>query len=207
MLKKMMLLAMAVGALVAFAAPAAQADEWYTGEETIGTTTQTGDAVEFTGLLKFTLGNNTLGPCLVHAQTILWNDNGNATGEVVGFQITGPCDVQVHPNAVFPTAFCSATPTAQVSAEEPWHVNIDGETGVQILGANFTNHFSAGCQSIGFPSTITATATEAGATAQAVNRVTGEEDELCLVFNESGHFNNGVRIDGEVCAPGLTVST
>jgi hypothetical protein len=207
MFKKTMLLASMALAVVAFAAPAmAQAyDEWYThvGEEevTIGNTTETGDLVEFTGSLSSKTTTNVInGPCVVHAQVLLWNEivapeDATATGEVTGFQITGPCDVTVPGSGTLPTAFCSVSATASVNTENPWHVNVGPNTEISIEGANFTNHYTAGCQSIGFPAEA-----EASGTATGQGTAGG-----CIVFNESGDFTEGVTISGEVCAPGLTL--
>lgn len=206
-MKKLMLLAMAVGALVAFAVPAmASADKWVTDETgggSIGTTTETADEVEFTGALSSTSGPVTSGPCEVHALVDVWNVNGtDATAEVTDFTITTRCPV-TSPLPIIPPG-CEL---AEASSEGvPWHVDIDDETNVTITGANFTNVYDPLCTP---PLPETATA-EGDATGEFVNRTTGGTTEGCIVFNNAGDLvtvpgGTPVTINGEVCAPHLTL--
>jgi hypothetical protein len=204
MLKKMMLLAGMALALVAFAAPAiAQADEWVTDDtgDTIGNSTAEADEVEFTGSLASTSGPVQSGPCQVHALVDVWNEEGSATAEVTNFTITTHCPV-TSPLPIIPPG-CTL---AKASSEGfPWHTHINNETGVAITGAHFKNTY-AGC-SPPLPESVTAVGT---ATGQFVNRTTGETTEGCIVFNNSGDLQTvpgggNVFIDGEVCAPHLTL--
>lgn len=85
MLKKLTLLAMAVAALVAFAAPAAaQAEADWTHEGTVITEDH---HVEFTGPAEFNLAESETGAhAIVHAEITLYPDTG--TGTVSAFHVT-----------------------------------------------------------------------------------------------------------------------
>ena len=85
MLKKMMLLAAAVAALVAFAAPAsASASEWY--HVTSGTHTTLPEnekkTILFSGTARFTVPSVASSyTCVVHASVTIWNEGGSAKSE------------------------------------------------------------------------------------------------------------------------------
>ena len=201
-LKKMLLLASMAFAAVAFMAPAvAQADEWYTDhptEETIPLGIE--KEVEFTGELTSTSGGLRSGPCVVHVVVDVWNEEFaggkvTGTGEVTSVKITTEphCETNV-PGCGIEEAFSNTEP--------PWHFNVGPGTVIDIEGANFTNIYTESCQAFGIPREVSAEGTLTG---QAVNG----EGEVCIVFNNSGHMTNlagkPVTVDGEVCAPGLTL--
>lgn len=215
MLKKLMLLAMAVGALVAFSASAAQADEWYTHVEgqdvTVGLGPENAHEAEFTGELSSTAlgGIVKSGDCEVHALVNVWNEESEdgsvtGTGEVTNFTITTnpPCPVTSSNPEIVPLPEGCVIEKA-TSEDFPWHVSVLPETGIAIgdenKPANFTNFYS-GCTP---PLPPSATA-EGVATGTAVNG----EGEVCIVFANAGDLSGAlgpVTIDGEVCAPNLTL--
>ncbi|HEV7769991.1 MAG TPA: hypothetical protein VGO66_04935 [Solirubrobacterales bacterium] len=215
MLKKMMLLAGLALVAVAYMAPAmAQADEWYThvdGKDvTVGIGTTNADTVNFTGTLSSTASGGAVqsGPCNVHADVDVWNENFvnpeteeayvTGTAEVTNFTITTHCPV----TSPFPIIPPGCTLEKASSKGFPWHVDVLANTGIAITGANFRNVYK-GCAPT-LPAEIEAKGT---ATGTAVNG----ENKVCLVFANSGDLETvaeppaPVTIDGEVCAPNLTL--
>ena len=193
MLKKLTLLAMAVGALIAFAAPSmASAAEWKTNGVAVGGTTATGDAVHFTGTLSSTKGPVKIS-CNATANTILWNEGGNGVGEATLTLSadpveTGFCTVAVFNGTVYQPIPCHVNPSATGAN---WPISTEG-TEVFIEEANFTNEFvGEPCLTIlGIPS---GTKISDKGTAEGV--VEGE----CIVFNNTGGFEGGSKIDGSLC--------
>lgn len=210
-LRKMLLLIGMVLTAVAFAAPAvAQAgDEWYTdvdGEAiTLGTTTSTGDTVEFTGTMtwtKFPLKQSCMN---THVRTILWNpeieDTHTATGEIYGITYTVPCTV-----GVLTVDGYKHIPGCEITAVEstglPWHMNVaTGTNGIDIWGANFTFTYN-GCGGLGIPN---------GAKIGFSGTMTGtwNNEGGCITFNNSGDLKNAagepVNLDDGLCNNKVTL--
>jgi hypothetical protein len=198
----MMLLAMAVGALVAFAAPAAQADVWVTHDSEVGETTETAHTVNFTGSLSSTKGPVKI-TCAAAAHTKIWNVGGTeATGEVLDLNLVDPCTVAVN---VGGGTFVDVCEVEEATTEAfPWHVNVaTGANGIDIEGANFTNKFKGCLSTLGIPD---------GAKLGAAGTATGTWTNTggCIVFSESGDLKDGggadVKIDGSVCNSSVTLA-
>ena len=213
MLKKMMLLAMALGALVAFAVPAAaSASTWDTFEEPVGESTAEGDEVHFSGTLSSTKSGLKIS-CDATANTVLWNDPeqgavGEATLSLLNHhEETVGCTVAVNVGGGTYADIngCHVTPS---SSGENWTITTSGDT-VAIEGANFVNQFS-GCTSIGIPDGAKAEAS--GTATGTVTTKAGFEGRECIVFNESGDMEDAshvaVLIDGYLCPtePGLELT-
>ena len=173
MLKKLTLLALAVGALVAFAAPAA-ANAEFTPEGTY----------DLTGSLSTTAAGGAFesGPCQVHAM-ITVDSTGHATVDT--FTITTPCPTSV--------PGCSAANVGSIGT--PWTVDNEG-TEVTITEAGLFNVYSgASCAFVGIP-----TGVPLAATGDATGIMNNETH--CIEFAESGDLEGAlgpVTIDGEVC--------
>jgi hypothetical protein len=189
-LKKMLLLASAVMALVAFAAPAAaSADQWSTDPGgLIGGATEA-DHVTLTGNLTATQGPFSLGACATTATAELWNEGGVATGETISVHIaTGPgCLVKA-----------GVTPICNIEevVAGAGHINTSG-TAIDIEEAFFVDFLNEGCA--------------IGELAGAEGTLTGtwEEGGHCIVFNNSGDLANEegpVTVDGSLCNSSLTLS-
>jgi hypothetical protein len=192
MLKKITLLAMAVAAFAAFAAPSmASADFWYTGDERLGGFEER-DNVHFTGTLSSTKKGLKIS-CNATANVTLWNEEATGTGEVDELNLTaeteGGCTVGVlvAPNTYADVSGCHVK---QATTEKfPWHVNVLEGTGIDIENANFTNEFN-GCAALGIPN---------GFKAGAEGTVTGQVEGGCIIFNESGDMPE-TKIDGSLCS-------
>jgi hypothetical protein len=207
MLKKMMLLAMAVGALIALAGPATASAspelEWETGETTIGSTTASGDEVHFTGTLTSTKGALKIS-CEATANVRLWNDPTlGAHGEVNSLTLTSDpvgtagCTVAVNTGSGYvDVANCHVDASTK---GYPWTVttSVSGANHhVTIDNAQFTNKFTgAGCATIGIPNN-----TEVSDSGNATGVATSNGD--CINFSNAGTFVGGSTIDGELCATG-----
>ena len=199
MTKKMLLLVGAAMALVAFSASAAQANQWYTDEgetETIvGASTTEGDELSLEGELAWTnkAGTFRAGPCETTAEVTLWNENGQATGEVNNFEIFQPCNTSI-PGCQVQEAITS-TPF-------PWHIDVFGDA-VNITGASFVNTYNDGCTALGLPP---------GVPLGGKGTTTGEfnTESHCLEFNQAGDLVGplgGTFIDGEICNEGENTLT
>lgn len=215
MLKKLTLLAMAVGALIAFAAPATASASpdlfWETGSDALGGTTATGDEVHFTGTLSSTKGALKIS-CEATANVRLWNDGTlGAHGEVNSLTLTADpvgtsgCTVAVTvagpPHVYVDVTNCHVNATAGFNtASKFWTVTTSSNGTnhlVKIDHAEFTNEFvGAGClQHLGIPSGFKVSDT---GDAEGVAGSNGD----CIVFNNSGTFVGGSTIDGSLCATG-----
>lgn len=189
MRKKMMLFAMAAGALVAFAAPSmASGAEWYTSGTKLGTSQGAGDTVHLTGTMT-TTKSGLKTTCEATSISVLWNEGGIGVGEKT-LSRSGPCTVAVliSTNWVH-VAGCSATPSSE---GENWPISTSGSA-VSIEEANFTNEFQ-GCAAIGIPN-----GTKIGDSGTLTGAVAGEG----VVFSESGDLSGGTKVDGVLTAPGL----
>jgi hypothetical protein len=205
MLKKMMLLAMAVGALVAFGAPAtASAGEWDTNEVPIGNEANA-DPIHFTGTLSWTKAGLKFS-CDATANVDLWNAGGAGHGRMNSLILspdptpTDGCTVAVNVGGgtYVDVTECHLKATANAL---PWTVTTSGNHAT-IDGFNFTNTFTgAGCgQHLGLP--VDFSASDSG-------NATGVVEGECIVFNNSGTFVSGSLIDGFLCptdAPGLELT-
>jgi hypothetical protein len=198
MIKKIALLAMAVAALVAFAAPSmASAAQWKTSGVLIGGVGAK-DAVHLTGTLSSTKGGLKIS-CTATANVNLWNAGGVGVGEVTSLTLTED------PITVPPTGGCTVakfTPppvNAYVDVENchvqasstgfNWSVTTAGTT-VSILKANFTNEFKGCLAALGIPD---------GTKIKAEGTVTGVGGGNCITFTEAGDIPE-TKIDGSLCA-------
>jgi hypothetical protein len=202
---------MTVAAITLMAPAGASAHEWYThteksGEVTVGLDTENAVEVEFSGSLSTTVAGGAvqLGPCEVHANVAVWNrkflgGGVEGTGEITSIESTMYCPIS-SPLPIIPPG-CTIKEAS--SGEFPWDITVTLVTELTITGANFSTRFT-GCE----PSLPPEIAVEGTATTVAVNGT----EEVCLVFNNSGDLTtpppggNPVTIDGEICAPGLTLS-
>jgi hypothetical protein len=211
MIKKMMLLATAVGVCIAFAAPAGASASpdlvWETGQQTLGLSTGGGDqVVHFTGTLSLTKGALKIS-CNATANATLWNDPTlGAHGEVNSLTFspdpigTHGCTVAVFISGWVDIPNCHVETTAQFNTNPAIWTVTTSSTGVAhdvtLDHAEFTNVFTGtGCSSIGIPS-----GTKVSDTGDAEG-VAGSNGD-CIVFNNSGTFTGGSTIDGELCATG-----
>jgi hypothetical protein len=186
MLKKMMLLAAAVTALVAFAAPAAaSADQWYTdtlgGEETV-----TEDEVHFQGTLTATAPGTAL-TCGVTAVVDVSNPGGVATGETTSAAILAPA---TGCQGVFGGGLFSCPITNGIASAG--HINVaTGATGVEIEEASFIDFFPSTCP--------------AGTVIAAEGPLTGTWNNTgsCIEFSNDGDLETptgtAVTVDGRLC--------
>jgi hypothetical protein len=168
-IKKLLLLASMALAVVAFAAPAAQAESWFSdpGEVELGNE-ENATPITVAGELSSTANKFTTGPAVVHGSGSLWNDGtGHAKGVITKFSITGELGVQGVPPS------CEVTGTAEGL---PWVVTTTTGKVIDIKGAKFTNHYNHACQTFGFPATVTAEGTATGVLNEAG----------AIVFNNAG---------------------
>ncbi|HEY6730654.1 MAG TPA: hypothetical protein VI039_06475 [Solirubrobacterales bacterium] len=183
-IKKIVLLTSMALALVAFAAPAAQAENttWYTDDTEIGDISEP-QTVEVHGELSSTLGFKT-GPAVVHGHGDIWNDpeTNMGEGEITEFEITG--ELSVGPGL---PETCKATGTADNLG---WPIT--ATTNVVDIEAAFENHYNAVCQALGFPKSVTASGI-----------ATGVAEGNCLNFVNAGDLETAaggkVLLNGQVC--------
>jgi hypothetical protein len=207
MLKKLTLLAMAVGALVVFAAPAmAQADEWYTTgagpggtDLTIGPKGPNDDTVTLTGRLTSTTGGaaGVHVDCEVESKVTVWNEP-SATAEVTEFNIFVPtCETNI------PGCELENAEALNLS----WHVDpATGATATKITEAAFFNEFNGvNCETFGHIPQHVEIVAEGTATGTWNN--TGG----CIEFSEDGDMVlqaeplTPVLLDGSICNANLTL--
>jgi hypothetical protein len=138
-MKKILLLASMALALVAFAAPAAQAmaPEWYSEGNTLNEPAEFHIEGELSSVVPAT--GLTSGPCEVTFTGTAFNENGMAGGAVEAIEIQEECETNA-PN-------CTVTPTVNIP-EGGWKltgITVTGTTGVEIQGATFTNDYMGSC--------------------------------------------------------------
>jgi len=165
--KKIMLLASMAMAAVAFAAPAAQADapEWYHGpNKLVGE-----EDLHIDAELESTTGSGFIsGPCEITFEGTASNVNGMASGTITGGDVLNAndtCETNVET--------CDVVATLEGF---PWSVTgttVTGEPGVEISGAQFTNHYEGTNCPVPLP-TLTATGTATGIV----------DEEGCISFEE-----------------------
>ena len=184
MFKKLTLLALAVGALVAFAVPAvASADTWTINGQSLTTTPVAFDGTgEMSATTATPLGTVRLGPCHVEVEGNIWNQP-TGHGEVEDFRINAPCPVSVGGKQI-----CTIEEAG--SGGFPWTIQVQAGTRIDISGANFTDVFNANCPlGPGAGASGTATGTYSNATSG-------------IVFNEDGDMKTptggNVFLDGGV---------
>jgi len=192
MIKKITLLAMAIAALVAFAAPSmASAAEWKTSETPVGGLEEA-DAVHLTGTLTSTKGPLKIS-CNATSNVSVWNE-GAGVGSVESLTLTADpvgtagctVGVLVAPNTYVDVTGCHVTPSTEAF---PWAVTTAGAN-VTIHGANFTNEFNGCAGSLGIPN---------GTSIKAEGNVVGVAEGNCINFNQAGEIAE-VKIDGGLCA-------
>lgn len=201
--KRMILLASALGALVAFVAPAAAsaaAPEWYTDP---GNVTLAGnEAVHIKGELTSTAGFGS-GPCAVTFTGTAKNEAGMAGGSITAGNInnTESCNTSL--------PGCTFIGHVNLGGGNSWAVTgieVTGEPGIEIQNATFTNTYSSFCQTTyGVPAEVSATGKATGIVTPELN----ENNESCVTFDNHAddmvvevggvHTTTAVDIDGEVC--------
>jgi hypothetical protein len=206
-IKKMLMLVGAAMALVAFSAPAAQAEvpEWWIHTEAGEETLQGQEELHIAGNLSWTVKlpngfNFQSGPCKVTFLGTAENVNGMAGGSVgaAGTTISNPC----------PTNLPGCGVEEVTTAGFPWSItgiNVTGETGIEIATPTITNHYSAGCQALGLPKSFSVDGVATGILTEELN----ENGESCVTFDEhQDHLfvevggvttTTPVDLDGEVC--------
>ncbi len=191
-IKKMLMFASAIAALVAFAVPAvASAAEWYVdpGGNVANKTTLNADTnVTGTGRLSFTAGGLESGPCNVDFAATITNMGGNAKAVINSFTITTPCPTNL---SFLGCEVESASNNTEEGAE--WGVSTEGDTAT-IEGVSFTNHYNSACQGLGVPA-------EATAEGNAVGEI--ETGTGCIKFENAGELESAVigpgELNGQVC--------
>lgn len=199
MLKRMILLASALAALVAFVAPAAAsaaAPEWYTDPGDVTLAGQ--EEIHIVGNLTSTAGFGS-GPCAVTFTGVAENENGMAGGAVTAGNInnTESCNTSL--------PGCTFIGHVNLNGTNSWPitgVEITGEPGIEIREATFTNTYSSFCQSTyGVPAEVSATGTATGIVTTEPN----QNGESCVTFDNHPddmvveNTTTAVDIDGEVC--------
>jgi hypothetical protein len=200
MLKKMMLLAMAVGALVAFAAPA-QADDWYLDEVKIGEGEESKETVSFTGTMT-TIKGPVRTVCAVHTDTTIWNIFIGAFSWIDEDEKTAPCTVAVNVGGGTYVDVCEVDEV--ITEGFPWNVNIaTGTNGIDIEGYNFSHKFKGCLSTLGIPD---------GTKLGAAGTLTGTWNNTggCMEFNNSGDLKdpggNPVTVSGSICNSSVTLT-
>src|SRR3954471_19344111 len=107
MLKKMMLLALAVGALVAFAAPAVASATTIVDSET----KEAGETIDFTGEVGFAGELGGFKECVIHGTIHVSGETGEATVEITNHTCVGT------------GAFTACT--VEEANTEPWGIDIN----------------------------------------------------------------------------------
>jgi hypothetical protein len=195
MIKKMTLLAMVIGALMVFHAPlTASASTWNTNGVPLGESEEEGDEVHFTGTLSFTNGPVKIS-CDATIRGVLWNAPG-AIGRATISRgpdptPTGGCTVAVFSPPIgghVDLAACHVNPSSE---GENWPITTSGEE-VAIAEANFTDEFvGEQCLTVlGIPS---------GTKINSSGIITGRVSTGCIVYNNSGHLSEQIKLDGQVC--------
>jgi hypothetical protein len=154
-IKKLLLLASMAFAALAFAAPAAQAESWFSdpGEIELGNEEEA-TPITVAGELSSTSNGITTGPAVVHGSGALWNDGtGHAKGVITAFKITGELNIKGIPKS------CEVTGTAEAL---PWVITTTSKKVIDIKGLQYTNHYNHACQTFGFPATLTVSGTATG---------------------------------------------
>jgi hypothetical protein len=145
-------------AAVAFAAPAAQAETWFSdpGEVELGGSEEEATPITLAGELSSTASSFTTGPAEVHGSGYLWNEEGEAVGTITSFSATGELLIQGVPPS------CTVTTTPE---NLPWKIRVTPLFFIQQIDTKdvqFTTHYNHACQTLGFPSTATITGTLTG---------------------------------------------
>lgn len=202
MLKKITMLALAVGALVAFAAPATASASlfWETAEDPLGSTTASGDTVVFHGTLSWTTAG-LKHSCNVTSNIRLWNDPiAGAHGEVTSLTFSPDpegaqgCTVAVNLGAEI-YVDVTACHSLRSASGLPWTIRIGESMGgshhVTIDDFAYTTEFAgSGCpQHLGIPS---------GTKLSDTDDMTGEVEGHCIGFTNAGMMGN--TMEGELCA-------
>ena len=195
-IKKMMLLASALSAIVAFAAPAAASAhlEWYTDP---GNVTLTGTAqAHFVGELQTSVPASGLVNefCPVTFAGSASNNANGAHAFITEGSVETPCPTNL-------SAFgCEVEEVTFNLGENGWTLTTTTPDIVQIHEVTFTNVNTAPCAAFGLPHEVSTAGTISGTlTAEA-----GPEGEDCVDFNEEGGLkleanNVNVRLEGQLC--------
>ncbi|HEX3240947.1 MAG TPA: hypothetical protein VHR18_12550 [Solirubrobacterales bacterium] len=169
---KLTLLAMAVGALVAFAAPVAQANLMWSEEG------------EFTVEGEFSVQN--AGPTLVNGPCpVELSGSATESGTQIEGGSGGPCGTNF--------GFCSIEELSFSAL--PWAASSSTSDIVTLSNGTFTIHYTAGCAALGLPSNVSAAGTGSGTFNLETQCATAVNAEgLKLEAN-----NAPLTVNGEAC--------
>lgn len=200
-IKKMMLLASALAALVAFAAPAAASAhlQWYTDP---GDTLLSGTAdLHIVGNLSTSVPETGLEnkSCPVTFTGTASNSGpgGAAHGVIESGSVSGPCETNL-------SAFgCNVESVTLNFGANGWTVTTETPDHVIIDNVTFTNHYSEACGAFEIPPAVPA----AGSVEGTLTPEPNANNEDCVVFEEAGGMavetlsgpGPAVTLDGEVC--------
>jgi hypothetical protein len=196
--KKMMLLASALAALVAFAAPAAASAhlEWYVTETPEDVTLTGEQALHVEGELLTSVGapapfGVNQGPCQFTFTGTAFNGAEGAEAEIE----TGSSTVS--PTNPCPSGFGAACSIENVGfGGFPWHVSTETPDTVIIEEAEYTNTYSPGCTAL--PHEVTASGSLEG----ELTTVRNANGEDCINFVNAGPLfasTTPLYVNGEVC--------
>jgi len=202
-IKKMMMLAMSLAALVAFAAPAAASAhlEWYESATPEDVTLEGEAELHIVGALETSVPStglvNVSCPVTFSGTASNSGPEGAAHGAITEGSVNegGECAT----NLSF--AGCNITKVSLNFGEKGWTLTSATPDHVIIDDATFVNHYNSVCQNVfGLPSTVPATGTVEG----TLTNNAGPNGEDCVSFEEAGGLaveggGPAVILDGEVC--------
>jgi hypothetical protein len=199
-IKKMMLFASALAALVAFAAPAAASAhlQWYTdpgnvlleGEEELHVVGELSTSVPASGLV------NELCPVTFTGTASNTGPEGAAHGVLNGGNVNEGEECAT--NVSF--AGCNVEEATLNFGTSGWTLTTSTPDHVTIDNATFTNFYTAGCAAFKIPHVVPASGSVEG----TLTNNAGPNGEDCISFEESTGLaveggGPAVTLDGEVC--------
>ena len=197
-IKKMVLLASALAALVAFAAPAAASAhlEWYVSAEPEDVTLTSPAEAHFVGELQTSVPASGLVNefCPVTFAGAASNNANGAHAFITEGSVETPCPTNL-------SAFgCEVEEVTFNFGENGWTLTTTTPDIVEIHEVTFTNVYTPPCANFGVPHEVSAKGTVTGTLTNEV----GPKGEDCVDFNEEGGLKleaNGanVRLEGQVC--------
>jgi hypothetical protein len=193
-IKKMLLLSAMAFAAVAFAAPAgAQAafPFWFTttggGDVKVGGPEEF-ESVTIEGSVSVTVSGVRIGPCTIHSEGKVWNEEEMGEGVIDEFKFLGPCT----------TSLSGCEITEASAGGLPWPVtllDLNTKTPVDISEVGWTYTWGAGCIKYGIPN---------GTQTNVNGTITGKFDNFssCARFENDGDLISGGKpalLDGSAC--------
>jgi len=200
-IKKMMMLAMSLAALVAFVAPAAASAhlEWYESATPEDVTLEGTAELHVVGELSTSLPSGLVNePCPVTFLGTASNTGpeGAAHGVLTEGNVNGggECETNLTPLG------CNIESVSLNFGANGWTLTTATPDHVIIDNATFANHYSAGCEAFGIPRFVPASGSVEG----TLTNHAGPNGEDCISFEEAGGLaveggGPAVTLDGEVC--------